>query len=58
LQGHGTGKAFIPFYFSSDTTRWATCTGQGRLIFSNQAGFGSGQYLTWIIYNANEPGYR
>lgn len=54
-----TGKAFIPFYFGSDTTRWeATYKGQGRLIFSNQAGFGSGQYLTWIIYNANEPGYR
>lgn len=54
-----TGKAFIPFYFGSDTTRWeAVYKGQGRLIFSNQAGFSSGQYLTWIIYNANEPGYR
>ncbi|MBT9538409.1 hypothetical protein [Thiobacillus sp.] len=54
-----TGKAFIPFYFGSDTTRWeATYKGQGRLIFSNQAGFSSGQYLTWIIYNSNEPGYR
>jgi hypothetical protein len=54
-----TGKAFIPFYFGSDKARWeATYKGQGRLIFSNQAGFGTGQYLTWIIYNENEPGYR
>ncbi|OGU23056.1 MAG: hypothetical protein A2580_08190 [Hydrogenophilales bacterium RIFOXYD1_FULL_62_11] len=54
-----TGKAFIPFYFGSDKVRWeATYKGQGRLIFSNQAGFGTGQYLTWIIYNANEAGYR
>lgn len=54
-----TGKAFIPFYFGSDKTRWEMVyKGQGRLIFSNQAGFGSGYYLTWIIHNANEPGYR
>jgi len=54
-----TGKAFIPFYFGSDKVRWeATYKGQGRLIFSNQAGFGTGQYLTWIIYNASESGYR
>lgn len=54
-----TGKAFIPFYFGSDKTRWEMVfKGQGRLIFSNQAGFGSGHYLTWIIHNANEGGYR
>ncbi len=54
-----TGKAFIPFYFGSDKSRWEmTYKGQGRLIFSNQAGFGTGYYLTWIIHNANEPGYR
>jgi len=54
-----TGKAFIPFYFGSDKVRWeAAYKGQGRLIFSSQAGFSSGQYLTWIIYNANESGYR
>ena len=54
-----TGKAFIPFYFGSDKSRWEMVyKGQGRLIFSNQAGFGSGFYLTWIIHNANEPGYR
>ena len=54
-----TGKAFIPFYFGSDRTRWETVyKGQGRLIFASQAGFGTGQYLVWIIHNSNEPGYR
>lgn len=54
-----TGKAFIPFYFGSDRSRWEMIyKGQGRLIFSNQSGFGSGYYLTWIIHNANEGGYR
>lgn len=54
-----TGKAFIPFYYGSDKSRWEMVyKGQGRLIFSNQAGFGSGYYLTWIIHNANEGGYR
>jgi hypothetical protein len=54
-----TGKAFIPFYFGSDRSRWEMIyKGQGRLIFSNQSGFGSGFYLTWIIHNSNEPGYR
>lgn len=54
-----TGKAFIPFYFGSDKSRWEMVyKGQGRLIFSNQAGFGTGYYLTWVIHNANEGGYR
>lgn len=54
-----TAKAFIPFYYGSDKTRWETVyKGQGRLIFSTQAGFGTGQYLTWIIHNASEQGYR
>ena len=54
-----TGKAFIPFYFGSDRTRWeATYKGQGRLIFATNAGFSSGHYLIWIIHNANEPAYR
>jgi hypothetical protein len=54
-----TGKAFIPFYFGSDRSRWEMVyKGQGRLIFSNQSGFGTGYYLTWIIHNANEGGYR
>lgn len=54
-----TGKAFIPFYFGSDRGRWeAAYKGQGRLIFSLQSGFGTGRYLSWVIYNPNERGYR
>lgn len=54
-----TAKAFIPFYLGSDRARWeAVYKGQGRLIFVNQSGFGTGQYLVWIIHNSNEPGYR
>lgn len=54
-----TGKAFIPFYFGADRSRWEMVyKGQGRLIFSHQSGFGSSYYLIWIIHNANESGYR
>jgi hypothetical protein len=52
-----TGKAWIPFYHGSDRVRWeATYNGQGRLIFSQQAGWGGSDsfYLTWIIHSANE----
>ena len=55
-----TGKAFIPFYFGSDRTRFELIyKGQGRLIF---AGGGVGDFssgnLIWIIHSATEPGYR
>jgi len=55
-----TGKAFIPFYFGSDRTRFELVyKGQGRLIF---AGGGIGDFssgnLIWIINSASEPGYR
>lgn len=54
-----TGKAFIPFYFGSDKSRWEMAyKGQGRLIFANQAGFGTGHYLIWIIHNRDDNGYR
>lgn len=52
-----TGKAWIPFYHGSDRVRWeAVYNGSGRLIFSQQAGWGgSGSFhLTWIIHSANE----
>jgi hypothetical protein len=56
---YATGKAFIPFYFGSDKVRWEMAyKGQGRLIFSMQAGFGSSYFLTWIIHNDNDRGYR
>lgn len=51
-----TGKSRIPFYHGAD--RWrheAIFNGSGRLIFSDQGGWGgSGYYLIWIIHNANE----
>jgi hypothetical protein len=51
-----TGKSRIPFYHGAD--RWrheAIYNGSGRLIFSDQGGWGgSGYYLIWIIHNANE----
>lgn len=52
-----TGKAWIPFYHGSDRVRWESVyNGSGRLIFSQQAGWGgsSNFHLTWIIHSANE----
>jgi hypothetical protein len=55
-----TGKAFIPFYFGSDRTRFEMIyKGQGRLIFAGGSlGDYTGGNLTWIIYCPTEPGYR
>lgn len=55
-----TGKAFIPFYYGSDRSRIELAyKGQGRLIFSTDAGWGTDPgHLTWIIYNRNDTGYR
>ncbi|MFN4324928.1 MAG: hypothetical protein ACK4FP_03450 [Azonexus sp.] len=54
-----TGKAWIPFYFGSDRARWEMAyKGKGRLIFSQNAGFGTDFYLTWIIHNEKDTGYR
>jgi hypothetical protein len=55
-----TGKAYIPFYFGSDRSRYELFyKGWGRLIF---AGGGVGNYgggnLIWIIHSAAESGYR
>ena len=54
-----TGKAWIPFYFGSDRARWEMAyQGKGRLIFSQNAGFGTDFYLTWIIHTEKDTGYR
>lgn len=55
-----TGKAFIPFYYGSDKQRIELAyEGQGRLVFSHDGSWGAGTYyLTWIIYNENDSGYR
>jgi hypothetical protein len=51
-----TGKSHIPFYHGAD--RWrqeAIYNGHGRLVFSQQGGWGaSGYNLIWIIHSANE----
>jgi hypothetical protein len=60
-----TGKAFIPFYFGSDRTRFELIyKGQGRLIFAGGGGYAGdwsaygGGNLIWIINSASESGYR
>jgi hypothetical protein len=55
-----TGKAFIPFYFGSDRSRFELVyKGQGRLIFAGgSVGNLSGGNLIWIINSATETGYR
>lgn len=55
-----TGKAFIPFYFGSDRSRFELIyRGQGRLIFAGGSiANPSGGNLIWIINSAAESGYR
>jgi hypothetical protein len=55
-----TGKAFIPFYFGSDRSRFELIyRSQGRLIFAGGSiGNYSGGNLIWIINSAAETGYR
>jgi hypothetical protein len=55
-----TGMAWVPFYFGSDRHRYEMVyKGQGRLIFAGGSlGDFTGGNLIWIIYNANEGGYR
>lgn len=59
--GRITGKAFIPFYFGKDRTRFEMIyKNQGRLIFAGGSMLGdiSGGNLIWVINNAQESGYR
>lgn len=55
-----TGKAFIPFYFGSDRSRFELIyKGRGRLIFAGgSVGNMTGGNLVWIINSATETGYR
>lgn len=54
-----TGKAWIPFYHGSGSSRTELVyKGWGRLIFDSKGGFDSGANLIWIIHSANESGYR
>jgi hypothetical protein len=55
-----TGKAWIPFYFGSDRSRFELYyKGWGRLIFAGgSVGNYSGGNLIWVINSAAESGYR
>jgi hypothetical protein len=55
-----TGKAWIPFYFGSDRTRFEMIyKNQGRLVFAGGSlGDYTGGHLVWIINNSREGGYR
>ncbi len=54
-----TGKAWIPFYFGSDRTRYEMVyQKQGRLIFAGGAMGDYSGHLIWIINNAHEPATR
>jgi hypothetical protein len=53
-----TGKAFVPYYFGPDQTRFACYyRGQGRIIFTggNQWGAGRGKVVR-VEYDPNEDG--
>jgi len=53
-----TGKAFIPFYYGGDQTRFAAYyRGKGRVIFAggNQWGAGRGKVVR-VEYDPNEDG--
>lgn len=55
---HITGKAFIPFYYGSDTSRTEyVYKNQGRLLFAHGQ-WGSSAGLIWIIHNSSELGSR
>jgi hypothetical protein len=52
-----TGKAFIPWYYGPDRTRTAYYyKGQGRVVFSGDAGLGTGSKVLSVEYDPNEPG--
>ena len=52
-----TGKAFIPFNYGSDRSRFEMVyANQGRLVFSHQGGFSGTMHLIWIIYDKDQPG--
>lgn len=56
---HITGKAFVPFNFKgSDSYRTnALYKGQGRIVFSNNSAYSTGQKVLEVQVNPNETGY-
>jgi hypothetical protein len=53
-----TGKAFIPFYYGGDTTRFAAYyKGQGRIIFQGGNAWGGGRgKVVRVEYDPSEDG--
>ncbi len=59
ITAYVTGKAFIPFYYGGDTHRvMYLYKGQGRVIFSPDSRFTSGQSVIEIEYDPTETGYK
>ncbi len=60
MRDYATGKAFIPFYFGSDSYRMeGLYKGEGRIIYAGGAGISAqGFTVHKIIYDANESGYN
>ena len=54
-----TGKAWIPFYYGSDTARSeALYKGEGRITFAGGSGLAGGAYkVHTIVYDPAEDGY-
>ena len=54
-----TGKAFIPFYYGGDSTRFAAYwKGQGRVIFQGGNAWGAGRgKVVRVEYDPSEDGY-
>lgn len=57
--GHVTGKSFIPFNFKGgDSYRtYGLYKGQGRIVFSNNSRYSSGQSVIEVQINPGESGY-
>ncbi len=58
INGHITGKQFIPFYYGGDTYRtdWYY-KNEGELTFANISYAGRGEHLIYIRVNSKATGY-
>src|SRR4029077_5485302 len=57
IKPYVTGKAFIPWYFGPDRSRTAYYyKGQGRVIFSGEAGLGTDSHVVRVEYDPSDPG--
>ena len=58
-EAYATGKAFIPFYFGSDTSQLVFYyEGLGQIYFSGGGVFGGSGRVIEIVYDPTEDGYR